>query len=470
LTRRLLGQYFMLSLAGVFFCIALSLLLAWRGELAQHISIATLVPAVVLLLGAFALRKTVALNARIEEQLRQFSSPSGSADVALQPIIGADPAAVGWNAMLERMELQTTLTSLEAKLSQSLGGLNQGKLERVLNSLPDGVAVTDVNGRITLANNALGALAREKRDKGPVGQPIADLLALAKARDAETLREKFQQPTRPVVVEARFGDGLTDGVLRVARYPLPDANDATAAHVWLVRDITQQKLAEEMRNQFMFTATHELRTPLANIKAYAETLLMHDDIELEQQKQFYNTITSEATRLARFADELLNVSLMESGSLALDRHETDAQRMFEEVVEHVQPEAKRKRLRFEHSVPPKLPKLIVDKDKIAASLINLLGNAIKYTPDEGRVRLQVEATATEIKCHVEDTGIGIAPADIPKVFDKFFRSEDPRVRAITGSGLGLAFTQEVARLHGGCITVHSELNKGSRFTLSLPAG
>jgi two-component system phosphate regulon sensor histidine kinase PhoR len=368
------------------------------------------------------------------------------------------------------MELQTTLTSLEAKLSQSLGGLNQGKLERVLNSLPDGVAVTDVNGRITLANNALGALAREKRDKGPVGQPIADLLALAKARDAETLREKFQQPTRPVVVEARFGDGLTDGVLRVARYPLPDANDATAAHVWLVRDITQQKLAEEMRNQFMFTATHELRTPLANIKAYAETLLMHDDIELEQQKQFYNTITSEATRLARFADELLNVSLMESGSLALDRHETDAQRMFEEVVEHVQPEAKRKRLRFEHSVPPKLPKLIVDKDKIAASLINLLGNAIKYTPDEGRVRLQVEATATEIKCHVEDTGIGIAPADIPKVFDKFFRSEDPRVRAITGSGLGLAFTQEVARLHGGCITVHSELNKGSRFTLSLPAG
>jgi two-component system phosphate regulon sensor histidine kinase PhoR len=197
---------------------------------------------------------------------------------------------------------------------------------------------------------------------------------------------------------------------------------------------------------------------------------MHDDIELEQQKQFYNTITSEATRLARFADELLNVSLMESGALALDRHETDAQRLVEEVVEHVQPEAKRKRLRFEHSVPPKLPKLIVDKDKIAASLINLLGNAIKYTPEEGRVRLQVEATANEIKCHVEDTGIGIAPADIPKVFDKFFRSEDPRVRAITGSGLGLAFTQEVARLHGGSITVHSELNKGSRFTLSLPAG
>ena len=223
-----------------------------------------------------------------------------------------------------------------------------------------------------------------------------------------------------------------------------------------------------MRNDFVLTVTHELRTPLSNIKAYAETLAVHEDIDVEQQRKFYNTIIAEVTRLSRFVDELLNVSQMEAGAMSLVQHETDLERLLADVIEHVQPNMKEKRISFEALIPAKLPKLHVDKDKIIASLVNLLGNAAKYTSDEGRVQLHVDVGKNQIQFHVEDSGIGIAEDELPKVFEKFFRSADERVRENPGSGLGLAFTHEVARLHGGTVMVHSELNKGSKFTMTLP--
>ncbi|MFG0261993.1 MAG: sensor histidine kinase, partial [Novipirellula sp. JB048] len=110
----------------------------------------------------------------------------------------------------------------------------------------------------------------------------------------------------------------------------------------------------------------------------------------------------------------------------------------------------------------------IDKDKIAGVLVNLLSNAAKYTPSGGTVRLRVELESDSIQMQVEDTGIGIAAEELPRLFDKFFRSHDTRVQEISGSGLGLAFSREVARLHGGEISISSELNVGSRFTLTLP--
>jgi signal transduction histidine kinase len=112
--------------------------------------------------------------------------------------------------------------------------------------------------------------------------------------------------------------------------------------------------------------------------------------------------------------------------------------------------------------------LQLDKDKFVAALVNLLGNAAKYTPEGGRVTFSAGVTAHTLEIHVEDSGIGISESELPKIFDKFFRSDDDRVREIPGSGLGLAFVQEVARLHGATLDVHSELNKGTKFTLSLP--
>ena len=243
------------------------------------------------------------------------------------------------------------------------------------------------------------------------------------------------------------------------RIPLVgDAFEAGAA-VWTIRDVTQYRIAEDMRNQFVYTATHELRSPLANIKAYAETLAIADEIDVIRQKSFYNVIMSEATRLSRFVDQLLDVSQMEAGAAVVSRTETDLERLIHEVVENVQPLVEQKQLTFEQNFPAKFPKLRLDKDKFTAALINLLSNAVKYTPEGGTVRLSVEYDDTRMDFHVEDSGIGIAAAELPQLCRKFFRSADPRVRKITGSGLGLAFAQEVARRHGGQITVKSEIDK-----------
>ena len=175
-----------------------------------------------------------------------------------------------------------------------------------------------------------------------------------------------------------------------------------------MRDVTQQKLAEEMRDQFVDTATHELRTPLANIKAYAETLALADVIDIEQQKQFLNTINSEATRLARFVDDLLSVSSMELGSLSLNKQVTDLGRMLNEVLAKIRPQMDEKQLTLEVVLPEKMPEPELDKDKIAAVLVNLLGNAVKYTPEGGRVTFRVNITDQQIEISVEDTGVGIA--------------------------------------------------------------
>jgi signal transduction histidine kinase len=143
-------------------------------------------------------------------------------------------------------------------------------------------------------------------------------------------------------------------------------------------------------------------------------------------------------------------------------------RLLEEVVDHVAPEMKSKEITLDVRLPPKLVKMSLDKDKFTSALVNLLGNATKYTPTGGRVSFTVEQKTEELAIYVEDSGVGISQDEVPHIFEKFFRSVDTRVREIPGNGLGLAFTQEVVRLHGGKIDVHSELNKGTRFSVTLP--
>jgi signal transduction histidine kinase len=159
---------------------------------------------------------------------------------------------------------------------------------------------------------------------------------------------------------------------------------------------------------------------------------------------------------------------MELGSLSLNKQVTDLTRMLNEVLAKVRPQMAEKGLTFEVAFPEKMPEPELDKDKISAVLVNLLGNAVKYTPEEGAVIFRVNATDKQIELSIKDTGVGISPEELPKVFEKFFRSQDPRVQEQTGTGLGLALAHEVVRLHGGRIEIESEINKGSTFTVLLP--
>lgn len=437
----------------------------WDGLL-NYSPQAVICSLVILLVGGKRLHKATVECAAIERQLLQMTGkPSDSATLRRLPEIG--PAAAGWNRLVEQTTSTRSAVGLEESLTRALGGMREQKAERVLNSLADGIAVTDKDRSITFSNQAFCTLLNTD-EQGLRSGDVLQLLEKQGVTFGDDVPTQLRSESRPVVFEGRRGAEIAEGVLRIARSPFIGEDGQSGGHIWTIRDITQQKLADEMRTQFVNSATHELRTPLANIKAYAETLALNDITDLEDQKEFLNIINSEATRLARFVDELLNVSRMESGSLSLSRQLTDVGRMLNDAVQKVRPQMDVKQQSFETVIPRKLPEVEMDKDKITAAIVNLLGNAAKYTPEGGRVALHVTWENGELKIAVEDTGIGIAAEELPKLAGKFFRSEDPRVRDIPGSGLGLSLVQEVARLHGGNLSVHSELNKGSRFTLTIP--
>lgn len=418
--------------------------------------------------GAWMVQRQLRGIAAFDRQLAELGRADDPASYPLEPIASYSPSAIGWNILVDERQRARTGSSLHQRLAMGLDGFRQKKAEQILHTLPDGVALTDADHIVTFANHAFGVLL-EAPETRMVGRPVDECLALASASDEARPLMNHELSERTVVAELGRSGDMAQGILRVARYPLRgDDGFTVVGHVWSVRDITQQKLADQMRNQFVYSATHELRTPLANIRAYAETLADAEVVDLEQQKMFSNTINSEATRLSRFIDDLLSISRMQAGAMTLDRQPVDMERLVQSVAVKMRGQMAQKRITFECDIPPKVPEIIADKEKITVALINLLGNAAKYTPAGGVVALQVEAGKEQIVIHVSDTGIGISMEELPKIFDKFFRSADPRVQDETGSGLGLSLAYEIVRLHGGKLTVHSELDKGTKFTLVLP--
>jgi PAS domain S-box-containing protein len=442
---------------------------------AQFAPFALFGPACCMVAGAVLVNRMVRPVADIEQQLHQVATSPSLESCALREVPGVGAAAMGWNRVIQQRSSAGESETLQRRIRKTLEQGRHSRLDTVLNSMPDGVATTDADGRLTYTNLPMAVLLglpHPVRGGDAAGEaapvmteqlttqwnlPEADPLIAAENRD------------RAVVTELTTDENGQRRIVRVARHPIYIGESGVhESHVWTIRDVTQQKLAEEMRDQFVDTATHELRTPLANIKAYAETLALADVIDIEQQKQFLNTINSEASRLARFVDDLLSVSSMELGSLSLNKQVIDLRRMLNEVLAKIRPQVEEKRLAFEVTLPEKMPEPELDKDKIATVLVNLLGNAVKYTPDNGRVAFRVNITDKQIEISVSDTGVGIAADELDKVFEKFYRSSDPRVQEQTGTGLGLALSQEVVRLHGGKITVESEINKGSTFSMTLP--
>ncbi len=400
------------------------------------------------------------------EILAQLASAGrGTVPCLPQRVPEQSPAAKSWNALCEEVRRIRLLENLAERVDHALGIDGASRWDAALDALADGLAVSDERGRLLSANRAFVVLIQQpdEADAAPlIGQNVMSLIPWPQTDEAAQVAARFSEQHGCVQGEVEL---LTGQWLRVTRRPILDGRHGL---VWTVRDFSQQKLAEVARDQFVATATHELRTPLTSLVAYAEALVDAPDIAPADQRRFLNIIRSEALRLSRFVDDLLNVSRMEAGAMVLDRRPADLYRMVDESIESVSGKAQAKQQSLQKQMPLKLPELIIDREKITAALVNLLGNAVKYTPAGGHISLAVQEDSQYIHFRIQDSGFGIAAEELPHVFDKFFRSDDDRVRLESGTGLGLSFTREIARLHGGNVSAESELNVGSCFTLSLP--
>ena len=467
LKRRIIDAHLMIGLGCIFSCVVAVELIAWHEKLFDYIAIVVAAPLILLLFSTVLLRKNLSSYFDIESQLNMVSDEKNVDILTLSPLRNIGSVTKGWNCIVETLERYNRGESLSRKLQDIFSSGDAGNWQSILDAVPDALVVTNSELEIRNQNRAFDLMFANDKAGNAIFESLGEALhSLLNSEVSDQIADAIQlEPSE--TIELQNSEELSDGVWKLTRVAF-DATSMQGSSLWIITDITHRRIVEEARDQFVFTATHELRTPLANIRAYAETLTTMDDIDAEQQKSFINIINTEASRLSRFIDQLLNISQMEAGAITIDRHETDVMRMLSEIKDNIQSLVDKKEQLFSLKIPAKVPKLWIDKDKIASAITNLLSNANKYTPSAGEIRLIVEEDESNLQIHVEDTGFGISAEELPKIARKFFRSEDERVRGEIGSGIGLAFAQEVAKLHGGKIAISSELNKGSRFTLSLP--
>jgi PAS domain S-box-containing protein len=237
---------------------------------------------------------------------------------------------------------------------------------------------------------------------------------------------------------------------------------------------TLQKL-NELKNEFVSQVSHELRTPLASIIGFAQTLLRSPTIQPEKAQQFLTIILDDGRRLERLVEDLLDISRIESGKTNLLKQTLDVNGVLDYAQHIIASEAASKHITLEHDYESDARMLDFDHDRMTQVFVNLLANAVKFTPQNGHVHVSTRLAGseeTELLVAVRDTGVGIPAADLPRLFEKFFRAKqrDTDGKEIRGTGLGLAIAKQIIELHGGRMTVESTFGEGSTFTVALPLG
>lgn len=370
-----------------------------------------------------------------------------------------------WNCLLEELLTLRQQRCVRLAISHEATSTSRDEgLRSAIDLLWHGIIITDAGLSITYANGASAMFLGALRDKLP-GSSLSNLITDPSAR--ETLIGMIATDavrSSRVVIETPLLVDREDATFRLAGRRCSGGE----AFIFIIEDVSQQRMADRARNAFVAQATHELRTPLTNIRLGVETLIDTPAMEAAQQAELLNVISGEARRLERLVGDMLSVSEIEAGTMRITRDDLRIEEMMRQIESEFKHPASHKQINLTFSLAPKLPVLHADRDKIVLAVSNLVGNALKYTPTGGTVNVMAHVKGDALLIEVADTGLGIAAHEQDLIFDRFYRAKDDRIASITGTGLGLALARQVIRLHNGDITVTSELNKGSTFTLCLP--
>lgn len=430
---------------------------------ATQMTIACLALITMLLIHRQARLKLKAISA-IHEAL--WAVEEGEADVnslELDPSLGQE--AVVWNRLLhakQGSQIKSTLEQVKKSIHER--PTTGGELGNVCDALPYGLLLVNRQQQALYANGAAAILLKTNLPD-LIG---ANVTGIIQNPDVLTVLNQPQgaSPSRRMVIDDDPEQTQGAGVLRFTIRPLRYENQEVL--LLIIEDITQQCVAESARNSFLAEAAHELRTPLTSIRLYVESALGDYDKDIQSVAQSLNIINDESRRLQRIVSEILSVSEIEAGSFKLTHNDVRMDAVLKQLESDYRTQARDRNIDLVFDVSPKLPVLHGDRDKINLALHNLLGNALKYTPQGGSVSVTSDEQDGKLSIAFKDSGIGIGPEDLEKIFNKFYRAQDERVDQITGTGLGLSISREVIRLHGGDIVAESELNQGSCFTLTLP--
>lgn len=320
----------------------------------------------------------------------------------------------------------------------------------VLNSINEGIFVLNENGRIEFLND----FAKEILDSAP---HINEFLKSAINDERKILTKEFNNHYYTIVkVKFNFSNET--------KYVV------TFNNVTYEIELEKLKQLDKMKTEFVANISHELRTPLTAIKAYTETLL-NMEVDRESQREFLETVYEQSERLESLLNDLLDFTLIESGTMELEYSEFDLCELIKEVVENLKQLAEKYKVKI--NVSCESISISADKRRIKQAIHNLVDNSIKFSDkskEERYVNISVEKKEENLSIIIEDNGIGISQEDKEKIFEKFYRGDRSLTYEVPGTGLGLTIVQEIIKLHGGKINVNSTLGEGTTFELVIPYG
>lgn len=346
----------------------------------------------------------------------------------------------------------------------------------ILEAIADGVLVTDQHGEITLFNHSAERMLEAKRAE-VIGRSIEHFsglfggIALAWMETIKTwmLNPRAFNPMNTFSEQVSLDNG---SVLSVNLAPVMNNNEFFGT-VSVFRDITHLIEVDRLKSEFVATVSHELRTPMTSIKGYVDIMLMGVAGDLsEQQLRFLRVVQQNTERLTILVNDLLDLSRIEAGQVRLTIQSIDLAELIDGVMEEIDrlTVAENKSMQFKIDLPPDLPRIQGDPERIRQILINLFGNAFHYTPSNGQVEVRASHIRDEIQVDIKDNGVGILPKEQERIFDRFYRGENHMVIATAGTGLGLSIVAKLINMHHGRIWVQSSgvEGDGSMFSFTLP--
>lgn len=368
------------------------------------------------------------------------------------PADDAAPLVRALNRMLDEVEMQ----------------LNRGEDYRrrfigLLENMASGVMLLDARGKILLVNPVAAQLLGRSQESLIGQQHLAASHHYELGEIIEQCRQSGERLRRELTVYYP-----QERVLDVHLSPIPGRGGGMGGVVVVMHDITEIRRLEQMRKEFVANVSHELRTPLTAVKGFAETLLDGAMENPETLRNFLEIIRRESDRMQRMIGDLLDLTKIESGQVKLDFQTISVTEHAADVLRLVRQEAKERQLTLELHAPAD-PVVEADPDRFRQILLNLLSNAVAFTPPGGRVDLIVEEGDGGAWVRVQDTGIGIPKNELPYIFERLYRVNKDRSRESGGTGLGLAIVKQLVAAHHGTIHVESEPGKGSRFSVFFPA-
>lgn len=338
--------------------------------------------------------------------------------------------------------------------------------EAVIRSVAEGLVVVDGEGKVVMMNPAaeklLGVSKEDKIGKG-ITENVKEeqLISFAKSSADKAEGE----------IELISRQDETKKILRASSAVIENENGKTIGMVSVLSDITKQKELDRLKSDFAASVSHELRTPLVAMDKSISLILSKATGPLsETQEQLLTIADRNLRRLSFLINDLLDLSKLEAGKMGLSRAPSSIEKTIDESVDGLMTWAKTKFLNIEKRIQEGLPEINIDSKRIIQVLNNLIGNAIKFTPNNGRIAIEAifHNDKKEMEISISDTGIGIAKEDIPKLFSKFYQTGERAPTDISGTGIGLSIAKEIIELHGGKIWAESDKGSGARFVFTLP--